>query len=154
MGALQAMQQMRMPAALGGSTGEEDESKRGKDKKDKSGDKEQSKCGEEAESKAGGEKAGPAKAAGDAAANRSGGEGEAPDGAEADTGGGGASKDETSPKSYEPCVPGRVIFIERCGLVVSLGSVCTFSAECAHLHGLATSAAVCAAESTLCARGA
>ena len=116
-GALQAMQHMRMPAALGGSTGEEDESKRGKDEKDKNGDKEQSNRGEEAESKAGGEKGAAAEADSGAADSRAGGEGEAPNGAGEETGGGDAGKDETSPESYEPCVPGRVIFLERCGLV-------------------------------------
>lgn len=115
-GALQAMQQVRMPAALGGSAGEEEESKGGKDEKDKSGDEEQSKHREKTESRASEEKGGAAEADSGAADSRVGGEGEAPDGAEEETEGGGAGKDETNPEAYEPCVPGRVIFIERCGL--------------------------------------
>lgn len=130
-GALQAMQQMRMPAALGGSAGEEDESKRGKDEKDKSGDKEQSESREEEESKAGGDKVGAAEAERDAADSKAGGEGEAPDGAEGETWGEDAGKDERSPESYEPCVPGRVIFLERCGLVLISGS-CVHSLQNAH----------------------
>ena len=119
-GALQAMQQMRMPAALGISAGEEAESKAGKGEKDKSDNKEQRKHCENTENQASEEAGGPAKAEREAADSRAGGEGEAPDGAEEAKGAGSAGKDETSPESYEPCVPGRVIFMERCGLVVSL----------------------------------
>ena len=113
-GALQAMQQMRVPAALGGSGGEEEDSKAGKDEKNKD-------CRKE-EGKASNERGEPTQAGKDAAENRSGDEGEARDGAEEEKGGGDAGKDETSPESYEPCVPGRVIFIERCGLVAFSGS--------------------------------
>ncbi|KAK9825408.1 hypothetical protein WJX81_002309 [Elliptochloris bilobata] len=87
-GALQAMQQMRMPAALGGS-GDDDKAD-GSKQKGQEDQAEQDQPGSEAR-----------------------GEGEGSGKAGGEEGSGGAEGDEKNPESYEPCVPGRVIYIER-----------------------------------------
>ena len=115
MGALQAMQQMRMPAALGGSAGEQEESKCGEEKESKSSKKDGGKGRKMNESKGSKEMGRAAEADKEPADTKARGEAEAPDGSEEETKGGGAGKDEQSPESYEPCVPGRIIYIERCG---------------------------------------